>query len=173
MSAERPIRRDAFLYMDPAPPKEEFGQCGTCGAFIADKSRCYWHRAIDRIDEDDSCGLYVHGDAMKGATPTGAVTPEISGLYDGEVRCKHCRFSERGATRCGLYASLNERLSTVFALDTGIDPHGCCNGFEPLDEDGDEAKRGVGDETNAGADAMPRRWGASNAARWRSDEDGV
>jgi hypothetical protein len=139
MTAARRIWRDAFLYMDPRPPRAEFGQCGTCGAFIAAKERCYWHRAIDRIDADDSCGLYVHGEAMKRVTPTGAVTPEISGLYDGEVRCRNCRFSEKGATRCGLYVALNEALPAVFTLDTRIDPHGCCNAFEPRD-DGDDSE---------------------------------
>jgi hypothetical protein len=129
--AGRRVERDAFLFMLPQPPAEKFGQCGTCGAFIAAKQRCYWHRKSDVIDEDDSCGLYAHGAPMGDAAPTGAVTPEVSGLYDGEVRCRHCRFADKGATRCALYAELNEALPLVFALDARIDPHACCNAFEP------------------------------------------
>lgn len=125
------VGRDAFLYFDPKPPADQFGQCGTCGAWIEDKQRCYWHAPAKQIDADDSCGLYAHGKPLNGAEPTNAVTPQESGLIDGQVRCEHCLFFDAKASECGLYQKLNDDLGDEFDLDTQVSPQGCCNAWKP------------------------------------------
>jgi hypothetical protein len=123
------ITRDAFLYLDPKPPEDEFAQCGTCIMFIPDHDRCMIHGAKIKVDEDDSCGLYVHGVPRNGP-PTAAVTPKESGLVGRQVRCENCEHFN-GKDLCLLFKNLNRVLPDKFDLDTKVSPKGCCNAQIP------------------------------------------
>jgi hypothetical protein len=128
------ITRATFLYMDPQEPKEEFAQCGTCAHFIEDKGRCELHGADVEVDDDDSCGLYVHGEADEEEEPQGYVTPEESGLVSREVRCENCMFFDPDSEpkkHCDLYSQLNRMMPSAFDLDRYVDEHGCCNAQTP------------------------------------------
>ncbi len=127
------ITRATFLYMDPKAPKEDFAQCGTCVHFNGDRDRCELHGKDDEIDEDDSCGLYVHG-IPAGGDPQGLVTPGQSGLVDREVRCENCKFFDPDSVareHCDFFTQLNRILPKVFDLDRYVDEYGCCNAQTP------------------------------------------
>lgn len=127
------IERSTFLYMDPQSPEEQFAQCGTCKHFISSKDRCELHGKDDDIDDDDSCGLYVHGPAST-AIPLGLVTPEQSGLVSRQVRCENCIFFDAHTEKrehCDLYTHLNRTFPQVFQLDRYVDEYGCCNAQTP------------------------------------------
>jgi hypothetical protein len=51
------------------------------------------------------------------------------------VRCENCRWFDVGYSSCGLYSKLNAALPALFALDSKVDPHGCCNAQTPCDDD--------------------------------------
>lgn len=121
------IRRDAFLYLDPKPPENQFAQCGTCMMFTG--STCTIHGLDVPITKRHSCGLYVHGKPMPNEKghEMASVTPEESGLIEAHVRCKNCRFFQAEKSWCGLY----ERMSAggVFQLNAAVHPNGCCNAW--------------------------------------------
>lgn len=127
------VTRATFLYMDPQAPKATFAQCGTCVHFIEDKDRCELHGPNDDIDDDDSCGLYVHG-KPSGGKPEGLVTPEQSGLVSRQVRCENCMFFDAETEpreHCDFYTQLNRIFPSLFNLDRYVDSHGCCNAQTP------------------------------------------
>ncbi len=128
------ITRATFLYFDPKAPKDEFAQCGTCVHFLEDIGRCELHGADVEVDDDDSCGLYVHGEAEEGEKPEGLVTPEESGLVSREVRCENCMFFDPDSEpreHCDLYTQLNRILPKLFDLDRYVKAQGCCNAQTP------------------------------------------
>jgi len=121
------VKEDAFLYLDPKPPKDKFAQCGTCMMFTG--SSCTIH-GPGLVKAEWSCGLYVHGKPMpdmKGEEHK-AVTPKESGLVKEKVRCENCHSfnSETGA--CLMFQALNE-VDELFDMRTTVHPQGCCNGF--------------------------------------------
>lgn len=121
------IQRDAFLYMEPKPPKGEFAQCSTCFMWIPESNTCAIHGEELEVQGTDSCGLYVHGEsAFEEAAKL--VTEEESGLVTHPVRCENCYY---GGKECGLYVKLNKALPELFDLDTKISPQACCNGQTP------------------------------------------
>lgn len=127
------VTRATFLYMDPKAPKTKFAQCGTCPHWIPGMDRCELHRSQDKIDDDDSCGLYVHGKPA-GTHPMGLVTPEQSGLVSRQVRCENCMFFDPDTEpreHCDFYTQLNRLFPSLFNLDRYVDSHGCCNAQTP------------------------------------------
>jgi hypothetical protein len=119
------IGRDAFLYLSPKPPKDQFAQCGTCRDFTGTGCMILGQT---RITKGMSCGLYVRGQPrlnMKGREQS-LVSPEQAGLVNFQVRCENCKY---GGPTCKLYEALNEELPDKFDLETKIDPKACCNGF--------------------------------------------
>jgi hypothetical protein len=120
------IERNAFIYMAPKPPAEQFAQCETCLHFIPDH-RCGIFSEKDRVKANASCGLYLHG-TPSDKTCRSIVTPEEAGYVDGAVRCQNCSWFDDG--ECGLFKTLMEQLPEVFSLDTKVDEHGCCNAFQ-------------------------------------------
>lgn len=123
----RRIKRDAFLYMNPKPPKDSFAQCGTCLMFTGTGCTIL---GKTKITKDMTCGLYVRGKPqynLKGKEQS-LVTPKEAGLVNTQVRCENCRY---GGDDCQLFKMLNQKLSNNFDLDTKIDPKGCCNAFTP------------------------------------------
>lgn len=124
--SDKKIDRSAFLYFNPKPPDEKFAQCGTCFMFTG--TGCIIHDRRIRITKDMTCALYVHGDPRlsERGRERAMVTPEESGLANFQVRCENCRY---GGEHCGLFKALNEKLPSMFSLDTKIDSNGCCNAF--------------------------------------------
>lgn len=125
VTAGQKIKRDAFLYMDPKPPKDSFAQCGTCLMFTGTGCTIL---GSTKITKGMTCGLYVRGKPqynLKGKEQS-LVTPKEAGLIDHQVRCENCRY---GGGDCKLFEMLNDRLPDTFDLDTKIDPKGCCNAF--------------------------------------------
>jgi hypothetical protein len=148
------ITRATFLYMDPRQPAGKFAQCGTCQWWIPGQDRCVQHSEGDKIDGDDSCGLYSPmATRDKDAKPLGLVTPQESGLVSRKVRCQNCMFFDpttESRKHCDLYTQLNRVMPALFDLDRYVDEHGCCNAqtpgerdpkvfgpFGPLDPDGE------------------------------------
>ena len=131
---EEKITRATFLYLDPVEPKDEFAQCGTCIHFIEGRNLCEIHSADDDIDDDDSCGFYLHGKPQKGIEPKGIVTPEESGLVSRQVRCENCTFFDPDTEpreHCDLYTQLNRMMPSVFDLDRYVKRQACCNAQTP------------------------------------------
>jgi hypothetical protein len=127
VAVEQKIKRDAFLYLNPDGDK----QCGTCRDWIKNHDRCYIHAKDVVVPGTASCGFYVHGDPIaNNPTPLGAVTPEESGLVDRPVRCENCVYGGPGVYECELFHTLNA-IHADFALDTAIEPKGCCNAQTP------------------------------------------
>lgn len=127
------VTRAAFLYLDPKSPKARFAQCGTCVHFIEDKDQCQIHAPQVDIDEDDSCGFYLHGKPSAERAES-LVTPEDSGLVDRQVRCENCMFFDPDTEpkeHCDLYTQLNRMLPSLFDLNRYVDRHGCCNAQTP------------------------------------------
>jgi hypothetical protein len=146
------IKRDAFLYLAPESTQEDrdFAQCGSCRLFVPGKDHglCVIHGSKVNIGADDSCGFFVpwatpdgkpkkevvdtHAGELSKGLPA-SVTPEESGLVDRLVQCHRCRFAaDAAATKCSLYADLNEKFPEAFDLDTAIEPHACCNAQIPF-----------------------------------------
>lgn len=139
--------RDIFLYMDPTGAKKSFAQCGACRLFVpgqkGKKGACVIHGADLAVDEDDSCGLFVAWgtDGPEEATrkaQTGelqggnskAVTPAESGFVRREVQCGRCKHFEEEKSSCEFFAFLNKTAPSDFKLDTKVNEHGCCNGWQ-------------------------------------------
>ena len=121
----RKIKRDAFLYMSPKPPRDSFAQCGTCRQFTGTGCMIL---GDTKITKDMACGLYTRGRPqlhMKGREEA-LVPPKEAGLVNFQVRCENCKY---GGADCQLFEMLNEQLPDTFDLETKIDPKGCCNAF--------------------------------------------
>lgn len=128
------VHRDAFLYLDPKSPVDEFAQCSTCSLWMgAKRARCLIHGPKVEVTGDMSCGLYVHGNPMPemAGREVAHVTPGESGLVRRPVRCENCRFFTRRTSRCGLFERLNQELPEIFDLDPVVHPKGCCNAQTP------------------------------------------
>lgn len=124
------VKRDAFLYLAPKAPKDEFAQCGTCSLFVESANHCSILGSAVHVTASMSCGFYLHGTPKpKNAAIRKVVTAQEAGLVDRQVRCENCEYVE-GKT-CGLYRKLNTRLPAYFDLDARIDPQGCCNAQQP------------------------------------------
>lgn len=119
------IGRDAFLYMEPKPPKADFAQCASCFMFIPERKECAILGPGYEVLPDDSCGLYVHGDSTFEESAA-LVTPEESGFVSERVQCHRCVF---GGEHCRLYVNLNRQQSEFFDLETKISPNACCNAW--------------------------------------------
>lgn len=140
---EEKISRNAFLYMPPKQPKDEFAQCGTCDHFMPGKERCSLFSKNDVVVAEASCGLYAHGTPHDDQKFINAVTPEDAGYINESVRCENCSwYSKR---KCGLFEMLNAKATKDFKLNTNVDPKGCCNGWQPKEQVNEmlEEKRGL------------------------------
>src|SRR5262249_12619601 len=116
------ITRDAFLYLDPKPPKSSFAQCGTCIMWTGEKRRtCEIHGPDIRIEYGHSCGLYVHGQPDTSGKVEKLVTPEDSGLVLRQVRCENCIAFRARESKCGLFSLLNSAFPSKFDLDPDVD----------------------------------------------------
>lgn len=130
------ITRDAFLYMDPKPPYESFGQCSTCIMWTGPKHKmCTIHGPTIEILGRDSCGLYVHGKPMPEEVAEGeifrAVSPSESGLVRRQIRCENCAAYLPLTNKCNLFVTLNRKLPDLFNLNEIVHPEGCCNAQQP------------------------------------------
>lgn len=123
------IDRTAFLYMEGTD--REFAQCSTCYFWISGTDRCVLHRATDRTEGGDSCGLYVNGEPQEEATPLGLTTPKVSGLVSREVRCENCSWFDADTTNCDLYDQLNSEMPDAFNLNIKVRRRACCNAQTP------------------------------------------
>jgi len=123
------VKRDAFLYIDGKGA--DTGQCSSCKLWVKGADVCIIHGMHVTIKGTASCGLYVPGKPVNAGLAQALVTPEESGLVERKVRCQNCRFAWSGATVCGLFQSLSERMPEIFDLDTKIEPQGCCNAQSP------------------------------------------
>lgn len=140
---EDKITRDAFLYMPPKQPKNNFAQCSTCDHFMPGKKRCSLFSKDDVVVAEASCGLYAHGKPHDDQKFINATTPEQAGYVNHEVRCENCSwYSKR---KCGLFEVLNSKARGEFELNTNVDPKGCCNGWQPKEQvnEMNEEKRGL------------------------------
>jgi len=127
------LKRDAFIYLHPNGDK----QCGTCRDWVVD-GYCHIHGSSVKVPATASCGLYVHGEPSTGAVPNwAAVTPEESGLVDRPVRCENCYWGGPEEYECELFHQLNRYMPEIFALDTAIEPKGCCNAQQPREAEAD------------------------------------
>jgi hypothetical protein len=127
------IKRDAFLYLDPRPPKEDFAQCSTCRMFLPEQGLCSLHGKDVEIKPTMSCGFYTPGgpaDESELEHVSKAVTPEESGLVDREVRCENCISFDKG--KCKLFEMLNQNPN--WNCDPNVDKHGCCNAQRPIEK---------------------------------------
>jgi len=105
----------------------DFGQCSACVSFDG-KRLCRKFGPHDAVKPGGSCDLFVYGvpQQMGDEEFEGASAAE-SGYVERQVRCGNCRSAREGATRCGLYAMLNQAQPETFQLDETITPQSCCN----------------------------------------------
>lgn len=123
-------KRDAFGYMEPDPSIPDFAQCSSCRVWLKDRDRCHWLADDFKVDEDDSCILYVQGPPISGDDrTTGALTPQEVGFYDGKTRCQNCVSLNKDDGSCNLFRKLNAEFPDIFDLDEGVKPRACCNAF--------------------------------------------
>lgn len=127
LSGTMMIRRDAFLYLDPKAPKNQFAQCGTC--MMMTGLTCTIHGPSVAITKGHSCGYYVHGMPMpeEQGHEMKLVTPKESGLIKAQVRCENCQSFEKDQNTCTLFMRLNE--TGGFDLDSSVNQQGCCNAW--------------------------------------------
>jgi hypothetical protein len=125
------IKRDAFLYLAPREPKDEFAQCSTCRMFLPDKERCAILGPSVHVPAEASCGFYIHGEPNDDQDCEVVVKPTEAGLVRREVRCENCASFDDG--KCKLYETLNEIKPEIFDLDENVDSGACCNGQTPKD----------------------------------------
>ena len=126
--AEMPkITRAAFVYLEPAHPQPQFAQCSTCRLY----SPPFCSILGSVVPPGASCCLYVPG-APRPSTIEPNLTPTSAGYVARQVRCENCKFFNSPNSKCGLFTTLNNHLSTYFSLDETVHPLGCCNAQEPL-----------------------------------------
>jgi hypothetical protein len=125
MSQLNRVSRDAFLYLDPKHPRDEFAQCGTCSEFMSNKG---WCAILDTgVYTDSSCGFYLHGTPTDEQNPKKLVSAKEAGLVHRQVRCENCKFFVSKTSICSLFVRLNNEFGNIFDLDTKVSPKGCCN----------------------------------------------
>ena len=129
-AVQKKMRRDVFLYMEPKGDAEHFAQCGTCRDFIQGIGKCYILNK-DVTGDTSSCGAYVHGAFTATQPPQELVPAEEVGLVHEKVRCENCRHVQADKSKCGFFATLNEKFPELFDLDVNINLQGCCNGMQP------------------------------------------
>lgn len=140
IAADRRNARDAFVYMEPEAPQDEFAQCSTCTRWTGpDHRRCLILGPDLKADADDTCGLYVPGDPSPDSAgrEEALVSPEEAGFREGPVRCENCvSFRPGDGVRgtCRLYVDLNAELPEQFDLDPDVHSRGCCNAQKPQEE---------------------------------------
>ena len=120
------IGRDAFLYLAPRIPFEQFAQCSTCKMYTGIACSIM---AQESVPPTASCGFYIPGGINPLLTPQPLVSSIEAGLVDREVRCENCAFY---SGVCDLFVRLNNTLPDIFALDEQVDRYGCCNAQEPI-----------------------------------------
>lgn len=122
------ICKSTFLYMEPKGDKHKFAQCGSCWKFTG--KSCLEFSPNDRVDAEDSCGLYNFGEPQPDhvGKEHGGTTPKAAGFVNSEVRCENCEYFEEGDNDCLLFRMLNIK-------DYKVDKHGCCNAFSRKGED--------------------------------------
>src|SRR5882672_361267 len=97
------ITRSAFLYL--SGKDKEFAQCGTCFQFNDEKERCAILGPTFKVDDDDSCNLYIRGTPVKDQPIVARITPKAAGFVERPVRCENCVdgdaviLTEQGAMR--------------------------------------------------------------------------
>jgi hypothetical protein len=123
------IDRSAFLYLDPDPNIKDFAQCGSCFMFMPGKQRCSIFGKNDKVIANASCGLYVYGKPYDDQLIRDAVTPKEAGYVEHKVRCENCSWFNK-PNKCGLFESLNDKMSDVFKLDEKVEARACCNGWQ-------------------------------------------
>jgi hypothetical protein len=120
--------------MEPHPSVSNHAQCGSCHNWGKGNKRCYYLQAKDKVDADDSCGLYGQGKPQATVEPSGQYTKAELGFVDEQVRCENCReFDNRDPKHlhCDFYAQLTRILPLQFQLDKNVNPKGCCNAMMP------------------------------------------
>ncbi len=125
------VQRDAFLYLDPKEPKNEFAQCSTCIKFTG--STCLILGKNIPVTGNMSCGFYLNGEPnlkAKGSEEE-IVTPKEAGLVNRKVRCENCKFFKEKESICDLYHDLNRDYPEKFNLDEKVNKYGCCNAESP------------------------------------------
>ncbi len=123
------IKRDAFLYLSPKEPRDEFAQCSTCRMYLPGKERCGILGPSVHVPAEASCGLYIHGEPTDEQECEVIVKPVEAGLVRRQVRCENCISFDDG--KCKLYAMLNELKPDMFDLDENVEAKACCNGQTP------------------------------------------
>jgi hypothetical protein len=63
-TADTRLTRDAFIYLDPKPPENEFAQCWTCRMWVPSE-RCSIHGPDVKVTGGMSCALYIHGEQIE------------------------------------------------------------------------------------------------------------
>lgn len=119
--------RDAFLYLAPRIPFNQFAQCSTCKLYTGIACSIM---AQETVPPTASCGFYIPGGINPLLTPLPLVSATEAGLVDREVRCENCISFNNG--KCELFARLNNTFPDIFALDEQVDRYGCCNAQEPI-----------------------------------------
>lgn len=127
------LTRDAFLYMSPKEPKDQFAQCATCRMYLPKKQRCAILGPTLNVPPEASCGLYVHGEPSDDQDVAANVKPVEAGFVKRQVRCENCISFMESDSSCKLYAMLNKMKADLFDLDTKVDRYGCCNAQTPAD----------------------------------------
>ncbi len=125
------ITRDAFVYLEPKEPKEQFAQCATCRMWTGKEGNTCSILGKTKVTGDMSCTLYVHGKpspSLKGKE-VASYTPKEVGLVQRKVRCENCRSFKNGI--CMLFKSLNKSNPDIFQLDEKVNAQGCCNAQMP------------------------------------------
>lgn len=121
------VGREAFLYLEPREPVDQFAQCGTCALFGEENHRCELFGKQDIVKASYSCGLYAHGKPQRKVIPLKCVTPDEAGLVKEAVRCENCFSFDKSESTCKLYENLNKLPQ--FDLDTKVHPKACCNAW--------------------------------------------
>ncbi len=122
--------KSVFLYMEPRKGDDEktFASCAGCRMFLKKQQLCSLHGPDLKVDEDDSCGLFVRGKAPSDEIDhlEASVTVEESGFMEGPVQCQNCHYyySEKDGADCLLFRMLGIK-------DYKVPPHACCNAFSP------------------------------------------
>ena len=114
--------RDVFLYTVHGD-----SQCGTCRSWCGPKvQRCAVLGKALKVDADDSCNVYMHGQPNPDQPIQESMTPEEAGFVDRKVRCENCRSFDEDQGVCGFYTMLNDLAPDKFDLDERVSPQGCC-----------------------------------------------
>lgn len=128
-SSGQKIKRDAFLYLEPKEPRDEFAQCSSCRMYLPGKEHCGIMGPSVHVPAEASCGFYMHGEPSDDQECEVVVKPSEAGLVRRQVRCENCASYDSG--KCKLYTALNEAKPDLFDLDENVVAQACCNGQTP------------------------------------------